>query len=117
MKFCTNCGKQLEDSVSFCPSCGTACAYPVSQQPVPVQPAPQKPAPAADDAPSFLMALIGFLVPIAGLILYIINRDTRPKEAASAGKGALASVICSAVLSVLYVIFVVALMVFGMYGF
>ena len=25
MKFCRNCGKQLEDSDIYCPSCGTKC--------------------------------------------------------------------------------------------
>lgn len=48
MKYCTNCGTQLEDNVSFCPNCGT----PVNAQPaqpaqtVYTQPAPQ-PAPQA----------------------------------------------------------------------
>lgn len=36
MKYCTNCGTQLEDNVSFCPNCGT----PVNAQPAP-QPAAQ----------------------------------------------------------------------------
>lgn len=26
MKFCNNCGSQLEDQSTFCPNCGTACA-------------------------------------------------------------------------------------------
>lgn len=40
------------------------------------------------DRPSFWMALIGFLIPLAGLILYLTNRETRPLHARSAGRGA-----------------------------
>ena len=36
MKYCTNCGTQLEGNESFCPNCGT----PVNAQPAP-QPTPQ----------------------------------------------------------------------------
>ncbi len=40
MKYCKNCGQQLEDTISFCPSCGTSCAAP---QPVSPQPAATAP--------------------------------------------------------------------------
>ena len=109
MRFCVNCGKELEDTGAFCPHCGTACAQPAPQQPVYQQPAPQQPAPATKDAPSFAMALVGFLVPIVGLILYLLNKDTKPLEAASAGKGALVSVSCGVVLWILYFVFVFVL--------
>lgn len=121
MKFCTACGKQLDDTAAFCHHCGTACGQPAApQQPVAQQPAPQaapqKPAPAANDAPSFAMALVGFLVPILGLILWILNKDTKPKEAASAGKGALVSVICGVIFYILYFVFIFV-MAFGMGAF
>ena len=31
MKFCTNCGTQLEDNVNFCTSCGAALSQPQQQ--------------------------------------------------------------------------------------
>ncbi len=31
MKFCANCGKQMDDGVKFCPSCGTPAAEPEKQ--------------------------------------------------------------------------------------
>ena len=41
MAFCSNCGKPVDDTIRFCPSCG-APQQPVSQQPY-QQPAPQQP--------------------------------------------------------------------------
>ena len=46
MKYCTNCGTQLEGNESFCPNCGT----PVNAQPAP-QPAPQQQTVYAQPAP------------------------------------------------------------------
>ncbi len=31
MKFCKNCGTQLEDAVAFCPQCGATCEQPQQQ--------------------------------------------------------------------------------------
>lgn len=31
MKFCANCGKQMDDGVKFCPGCGTPAAEPEKQ--------------------------------------------------------------------------------------
>jgi len=42
----------------------------------------------------------GFIFPIVGLILYLILKDTKPKNAKSAGKGALISVITGVVIYV-----------------
>ena len=45
MKFCKNCGNQLEDTMSFCTNCGTACEQAAPQQTTVTeqQPAPQQP--------------------------------------------------------------------------
>lgn len=40
MKFCRNCGAQLEDNAAFCPTCGTACN--AAQQQTAQQAAPQQ---------------------------------------------------------------------------
>lgn len=42
-----------------------------------------------DDKPSFLMALIGFAIPLVGLIIFFADRSSRPLQARSAGRGAL----------------------------
>jgi uncharacterized membrane protein YvbJ len=99
MKFCTRCGNQLFDEAVICPACGC------SQQPVN--------APAQNDKKSFGFALLGFFIPVAGLILYLLWKDTTPLKAKSAGKGALVSTILYFVFIVIYVAAIVALTMSG----
>ncbi|MBR3843909.1 MAG: zinc-ribbon domain-containing protein [Clostridia bacterium] len=40
MKFCKQCGVQLDEAVKFCPACGTACEQPAPEQQAPPQSAP-----------------------------------------------------------------------------
>lgn len=42
MKFCKNCGTQLDDAAMFCNNCGAAAEQPASQQAAPQQAAPQQ---------------------------------------------------------------------------
>ena len=93
MAFCRNCGNQLADQAAFCPNCGTA----------------QNAAPAPVDKGGFWWGALGCCVPIVGLILFLVWKDTKPKTAKSAGKGALISVIAGAVLTVLYVVIMVVI--------
>ena len=85
MKFCSKCGKEIEDNATVCPYCGV--------------PAPEAPAP---DAPNMGFAVLGFLVPIAGLILWLTMKDQTPLKAKSAGKGALIGAIVSVASVVLF---------------
>lgn len=61
------------------------------------------------DSGSFGWAVLGFFIPVVGLILWLVWKDQRPLDAAKAGKGALVSVIVWAVLMVLYFIFVIVI--------
>ena len=65
------------------------------------EPAPQytepAPAPAQKSGSSFGWAVLGFFIPLAGLILFLVWGQTRPEDAKAAGKGALISVIISAI--------------------
>ena len=58
------------------------------------------------DNGGFLWGLLGCCVPIAGLILFLVWKDTKPKTAKAAGIGALVSV----VLAILYYIVVIVVM-------
>ena len=51
----------------------------------------------ADDG-SVLWAIVGFLVPLIGLILYFVWKDTKPKNAKMAGMGALVGAIANTIL-------------------
>ena len=86
MKYCSKCGQQVRNEAVICPFCGCQIAKST----------------AVDDAPSTGYALLGFFIPIVGLILYLINKDTAPQKAHSAGKGALIGFILGIVVSVIY---------------
>lgn len=80
---------------------GPATPPPMAQgvQPVPVQAAPNP-----QDTGSFGWAVLGFFVPLVGLILYLVWKNEKPLTARRAGKGALISVIVSVVLMVIWMI-------------
>lgn len=94
MKFCTKCGKELMDEAVICPNCG--CSQ---------ETAPEK----KQDASSFGWALLGFCIPLVGLILYLVWKDETPLKAKSCGKGALISVIVAVAFYVIYALFIAAL--------
>lgn len=81
MAFCRNCGAQIHDQAVICPNCGVA----------------QETKPAVVDNGGFWWGALGCCVPIVGLILFLVWKDTKPKTAKAAGKGALISVIISVV--------------------
>lgn len=100
MKFCTKCGRELEGNQKFC----TQCGQPVNGDVV-VSPS----TPSSNDDGGLGWGLLGFCVPVAGLILYLVWMNDRPNSAKAAGKGALISVIVSIILSIVYVIAIIAL--------
>ena len=61
------------------------------------------------DAPSGGYAVLGFFIPVARLILYLMWKDQTPLRARSAGKGALISVIVNVALTIIFVIVIVVL--------
>lgn len=55
------------------------------------------------------LAVLSWFIPLAGLVIYLTEKDTKPKTAKACGKCALASVIINVVLTIaIYVIFFVA---------
>ena len=77
MAYCKNCGAQIDDKAAVCVHCGVAVNN-TMQQP---------------DNGGFGWGLLGFCIPIVGLILFLVWKDTKPKTAKASGKGALISVI------------------------
>ena len=90
MAYCKNCGSIIDDKAVICPKCGV----PQSNQVVP----------SSDDTGSFGWGLLGFCIPIVGLILFLVWKDTRPLSSKVAGKGALISVIVSVALYIIMMI-------------
>lgn len=89
MAFCKNCGQEIADNAAICVHCGVA----------------QNTQPAAQDNGGFGWGLLGCCIPIVGLILFLVWKDTKPKSAKAAGIGALVSVI----LLVVYYVVIIAL--------
>ena len=87
MAFCRNCGHEVEDNATVCMNCGTA-----QQQQTP---------PVVDNG-GFGWGLLGCCVPIVGLILFLVWKDTKPKTAKAAGVGAL---VCAIAYVFIYVVF------------
>ena len=87
MKFCSKCGKEINDEAVVCIHCG--CSTTTNKM-------------MEKDAPDMGFAILGFLIPLVGLILYLIYKDQAPLKAKSAGKGALISFCIGLFFSVIY---------------
>lgn len=67
-----------------------------------------------NDNGGFLWGLLGFCIPIVGLILFLVWKDQKPNTAKAAGIGALVSVILAVLLYiVLFVIIGVGAIALG----
>ncbi len=86
--YCPKCGQQISNRDTFCPHCGTATRS-INQTPV------------SDDRPNFGLAILGFILPLVGLIIYFIDKNEHPRRAKSAVKGALTRFIAGIVIVVL----------------
>lgn len=98
MKYCKQCGNELVDEAVVCPVCGA------SQGSI---------SGTAGDHKSFGYALLGFCIPIVGLILWLVWKDSTPLRASSAGKGALISAILGVVFTIIYIVAIVAIIGIG----
>ncbi len=88
MAFCVHCGQEMDDHAQFCSHCGkqqtkTATATTTTN---------------VNDDGSFGWSVLGFCVPLVGLILYLVWKDEKPNNAEAAGKGALIGFIVGLVL-------------------
>ena len=128
MTFCSECGANLPDDALFCMSCGASVSETV-KQPAPEQPAyvnidpvqpnypPQFSQPSAEYVDPYPVTVthrgfwwLGFIVPVLGLILHIVWKNSKPRLSRSIGKGALVSAIIG---SVFYTVYVIAIAVLG----
>jgi len=93
-KYCSHCGAVILKAAEICPKCGCRVA---SVQNVAVQNAYYE-----QDSPSFGFAVLGFLIPLLGLILYIMWKNETPLKAKSCGKGALLGFILNVVCGIIF---------------
>lgn len=116
MAFCPGCGSAIEPDTKHCPECGRklyenegGVAQPYVAQPQTVY-SPQMNMQPVDNG-SFGWAVLGFFLPVVGLVLFLVWKDEKPKSAKQAGLGAFVCVVLSVVLAALCVI--VPLLLFG----
>lgn len=76
--YCKNCGKEIDEKAVICPHCGVQQAQLANE----------------NDTGGFGWGLLGCCIPIVGLILFLVWKDTKPKTSKAAGIGALVSVCC-----------------------
>ena len=68
----------------------------------------------ANDKGGFLWGLLGFCIPIVGLVLFLTWKTSKPKSAKAAGIGALVSVVIVVIYYILIAVGVVALTAAGL---
>lgn len=89
--YCKNCGRIVDDNSRYCNNCGTRLDG--------VQGGTD-----SDDNSNFGFAVLGFFIPLVGLILFLVYESKKPKRAKSAAKGALIGFITEIVLVITLVI-------------
>lgn len=121
MATCMYCNSQIEDGLKFCTNCGAALPVeapldqelqnaslqqpyqqPAYQQPQIQQPYQQPgaaPASAVQDSGSIGWVILGFFIPIVGLILFLVWKNTKPQCAKMAGIGAIVGFCLSVVVN------------------
>ena len=102
--YCNHCGKEINDNAVECPYCGGDTKNTHNND---------YGTPYVSDNGGIGWGLLGCCIPLAGLILFIVWKDTKPKTAKAAGIGALVSVGISILF---YIIMIVAGVGAGIYG-
>lgn len=112
MRFCSNCGMQLDDSVRFCSNCRATVNeanqqnQQYYQQPNYQQPNYYPQSQPKPDEPNTGLKVLSFFIPLAGLILFLVNQKDQPVSAKAYGKMALISFIISIVFYIAYFVFI-----------
>lgn len=111
---CPNCGATVDYTFKVCPYCGENLSLETQKNPYPSRPANAQENSSAENPEDYGAAgfgVLGFFIPLVGLILYLVWKNTLPKRAKAAGKGALISVILGFVLVILYIILLAAVFI------
>ena len=85
--FCSKCGAKNEKGAEFCTECGTSLKENTNVQ--------------AKSGSSIGWGVLGFFIPLVGLILFLCWKNDRPSDSKAAGIGALISVIINVVITVI----------------
>lgn len=93
--FCSKCGQEILDEAVMCVHCGCPTKALAKNK--------------EGDSSDIGFGILGFFVPLVGLILYLIWYKEYPLRAKAAGKGALISTIVYVAFIIIYLVIVFAL--------
>ena len=80
MKYCSHCGKEINDEAVVCVHCGCAVSDPEIHN---------KSQNNTDDVPNIGLNILAALIPIVGLIIYLTMNDKKSRKARKIGQCAL----------------------------
>lgn len=92
MKYCSHCGKELDDADAFCPACGSPCDGNKQEE---------KKQPVEGEESNFIYSALSFIVPIIGIIFYVVEKNEHPRRAEDCIKWTLISLVFWTVLSLI----------------
>lgn len=101
---CNNCGKEIDNRSNVCVYCGASTNNMNNQGGYNVSNNVSNPT----DSGNIGWCFLGFCVPIAGLVLFLVWKDQKPLSAKKAGLGALISVIAGVIFYIIYIVFIAA---------
>jgi len=91
MAFCKHCGSEISDQAVVCPHCGVQVK----------EISTSSTSGGTADTGGFGWGLLGFCIPIVGLVLYLVWLNTKPLNAKAAGTGALVGFILGVISGVI----------------
>lgn len=103
--FCKNCGKEIDDNAYVCPYCGVKVERETAATKAD-----------ADSGSKAGWGILSFLIPIVGLILFLVWKEERPKTAKVCGICALVSFIISIAFGIIYGV-IIGSMINSLYSF
>lgn len=89
MAYCRKCGKEIFDEAVICPHCGVP------------QNLPKQGSDSIADDGNIVWLVIGFILPVIGLLLFLYWKDTKPYNAEQLKKGCIVG----------FIVFIIALMI------
>lgn len=99
MNYCPNCGSNVQPGANVCTECGAQVPKAQPKASPPPNQSYQNTSPnqdpyysapntySANDPGGFGYGLLGFCIPIVGLILFLVWQDDKPNNAKAAGMG------------------------------
>lgn len=105
---CPSCEREYKEGAQFCPNCGVSLPRNTNnesnsvQYASPVQQSYQHQP--INDKSSVMLNILSFLIPVAGLILFLCNFKDKPQKAKGCGISALISVGINVLLQIIMVI-------------